>query len=75
MFQMTPDGDFILDICPEKPNLVVAAGFSGHGFKMAPEVGDVLADLATGEKPNYNMETFAFARFEKWKMTKISLGT
>ena len=40
-------------------------GFSGHGFKMAPEVGEVLADLATDQKPNYDMTTFSFDRFQK----------
>ena len=61
---MTPDGDFILDYFPRNKNLVIAAGFSGHGFKMAPEVGEVLADLATDQKPNYNMKTFSFDRFQ-----------
>ena len=60
---MTPDGDFILDKHPRLPNMVIAAGFSGHGFKMAPEVGEVLADLATNRTPKYNMETFSLSRF------------
>jgi len=62
---MTPDGDFILDRHPTIPNLVIAAGFSGHGFKMAPEVGEVLADLSTQKKPEYDMTTFSISRFTK----------
>ena len=64
---MTPDGDFILDTHPQLPNMVIAAGFSGHGFKMAPEVGEVLADLATKRTPKYNMEPFSLSRFYEMK--------
>jgi len=46
MYTMTPDANFIIDIHPGHPNVVFAAGFSGHGFKFAPVVGEVLADLA-----------------------------
>jgi len=44
-YTTTPDQDFVLD---RRGGLVVGAGFSGHGFKFAPAVGRVLADLATG---------------------------
>jgi glycine/D-amino acid oxidase-like deaminating enzyme len=46
MYTMTPDANFIIDVHPAHPNVVFAAGFSGHGFKFAPVVGEVLADLA-----------------------------
>lgn len=47
-YTTTPDEDFILDrIGP----VVIGAGFSGHGFKFAPVVGRILADLATGTRP------------------------
>jgi len=42
-YTTTPDHDFILD---RRGPLVVAAGFSGHGFKFGPAIGRVLADLA-----------------------------
>jgi len=42
-YTTTPDHDFVLD---RRGRIVVAAGFSGHGFKFAPAVGRVLADLA-----------------------------
>lgn len=42
-YTTTPDHDFVLD---RRGRVVVAAGFSGHGFKFAPAVGRVLADLA-----------------------------
>ena len=44
-YTSTPTGEFVLDrVGP----VVVAAGFSGHGFKSAPAIGRVLADLALG---------------------------
>ena len=47
-YTTTLDSDFILD---RRGPLVVAAGFSGHGFKHAPAVGELLADLATTDRP------------------------
>ena len=46
MYTLTPDEDFIVDRHPEHANVVFAAGFSGHGFKFAPAMGEHLADLA-----------------------------
>ncbi|MFM8284553.1 MAG: N-methyl-L-tryptophan oxidase [Planctomycetaceae bacterium] len=46
LYTMSPDGHFILGLHPRHRRVAVAAGFSGHGFKFAPLVGDVLADLA-----------------------------
>lgn len=45
MYTMTPDGHFVVDRLPNQPNVFIAAGFSGHGFKFAPVIGSVLADL------------------------------
>ncbi len=45
-YTCTPDHDFVLD---RVGRLVVAAGFSGHGFKFAPAIGRLLADLATDD--------------------------
>jgi sarcosine oxidase len=51
-FTMTPDEDFIIDRHPEHPQVVIASPCSGHGFKFAPVVGQIAADLAlTGETP------------------------
>lgn len=46
LYTMTPDEHFVLDRHPRHPQLVYAAGFSGHGFKFAAVVGEALADLA-----------------------------
>jgi len=42
------DGDFFLGRDPDRPGLVVAAGDSGHGFKFAPVLGDIVADAVEG---------------------------
>jgi sarcosine oxidase len=64
MFTNTPDGDFFLDVHPEHENVVVGAGFSGHGFKFASAVGEVLADLAAAGDTTLPVEPFRIARFD-----------
>ena len=46
LYTMTPDENFVLDRHPEHENVFFAAGFSGHGFKFAPLIGEIMADLA-----------------------------
>ncbi len=46
MYTLSPDEHFIVDKYPLHENVVIACGFSGHGFKFAPVVGEALADLA-----------------------------
>jgi len=47
LYTNTPDEDFIVDRHPRWSNVVYAAGFSGHGFKFAGVIGEILADLVT----------------------------
>jgi sarcosine oxidase len=59
IYSLTPDEDFILDrVGP----IVIGAGFSGHGFKFGPLLGEVLADLATGEDPRLPAGRFSIER-------------
>lgn len=46
LYTNSPDGHFIIDRHPENENVILACGFSGHGFKFASVIGEVLADLA-----------------------------
>ncbi len=46
----TWDGDFWIDHDPERPGLVVATGGSGHGFKFAPLLGEIIADVVEGRE-------------------------
>jgi sarcosine oxidase len=64
LYTMTPDENFVVDTHPEFPQVTLAAGFSGHGFKFASVLGEVLADLATGLRPAYDLELFSLRRFE-----------
>ncbi len=42
------DGNFFIDADPDRPGLIVAAGGSGHGFKFAPVLGGLIADIVEG---------------------------
>jgi sarcosine oxidase/L-pipecolate oxidase len=64
MYAMTPDEDFILDRFPGYDNVVLGAGFSGHGFKFGPLIGDLLAALLLGEEPEFSLQPFSLARFQ-----------
>ncbi|NXB01026.1 SOX oxidase, partial [Cnemophilus loriae] len=63
LYTNTPDGDFILDRHPKFSNIVIGAGFSGHGFKLAPVVGKLLCELSLGEEPSHSTVHFAITRF------------
>ncbi|KAM6402935.1 peroxisomal sarcosine oxidase [Rhynochetos jubatus] len=63
LYTNTPDGDFILDRHPNFNNIIIGAGFSGHGFKLAPVVGKLLCELSLGEEPSHSTAPFAIARF------------
>jgi glycine/D-amino acid oxidase-like deaminating enzyme len=45
MYTMSADEHFIVDRHPKNPRLVFAAGLSGHGFKFATVLGEILADF------------------------------
>ncbi|XP_074869776.1 peroxisomal sarcosine oxidase isoform X2 [Carettochelys insculpta] len=63
MYTNTPDEDFVLDRHPKFSNIIIGAGFSGHGFKLAPVVGKLLSQLSAGEEPSYALEPFRIRRF------------
>jgi sarcosine oxidase len=63
IYTMTPDGDFILDRLPGCPRIIVASPCSGHGFKFAPVIGDILADLATMGHTEHDISRFSLERF------------
>jgi len=64
MFTNTPDEHFILDTLPDHPQITVGAGFSGHGFKFASAIGEVLADLALEKAPGHDLDLFRLSRFD-----------
>ncbi|WP_123039293.1 N-methyl-L-tryptophan oxidase [Cohnella candidum] len=62
-YTMTPDEHFILDRHPEYAHVAIGAGFSGHGFKFASAVGEVLARMALKEEPGFDLSLFRISRF------------
>lgn len=61
-YDMTPDEDFIID--KVNPTTVIGVGFSGHGFKFAPVIGKLLAELALGKKKlSWDINRFRMQRF------------
>src|SRR5712691_4067502 len=63
LYTMTPDGDFLIDRLPGAPNVIVASPCSGHGFKFAPVIGEILADLAVTDRTDYDISRLCLARF------------
>ena len=59
----SPDGHFIVDRHPEHSRVSLACGFSGHGFKFASIMGEVLADLATAGKTDWPIGFLGLSRF------------
>ena len=68
MYSMTPDKNFVIDFLGGEfgKDVVVGGGFSGHGFKMSPVVGRILADLVlSGEAKGVELKHFRIGRFEE----------
>jgi monomeric sarcosine oxidase len=63
LYTMTPDEHFIIDAHPEFSHCFLAAGFSGHGFKFAPAVGEILADFCMTGTTKHLIDDFRIKRF------------
>ncbi len=63
MYTVTPDRHFIVDRHPEWPPVVLGAGFSGHGYKFAPVIGEALADLVMDHTTDLPIEFLSANRF------------
>jgi sarcosine oxidase len=59
LYDMTENSDFVLDVDPVHPEVVYGYGFSGHGFKFAPLIGEILSELVLGRKPSFPLERFS----------------
>ena len=59
LYTMTADEDFVLD---RVGSVVIGAGFSGHGFKFGPLIGEILANLALGLDPGLDLDRFRAGR-------------
>ena len=66
LFTITPDWHPILDEVPGVKGLYCAVGFSGHGFKLAPSIGEVMSKLVVGEEiSSIDINQLRFTRFEQ----------
>ncbi|XP_004857101.1 peroxisomal sarcosine oxidase isoform X3 [Heterocephalus glaber] len=63
IYTNTPDKHFVLDRHPKYDNIVIGAGFSGHGFKLAPVVGKILYELSMKLMLSYDLAPFRISRF------------
>lgn len=65
MYTSTPDHHFVIDRYPGSERVVVACGFSGHGFKFASVIGEALADLALGGRTALPTDFLGLGRFTR----------
>ena len=64
MFTNTPDTHFLIDFHPVHSQTVIASPCSGHGFKFASAIGEILADLLTEGRTGFDIDLFRLARFD-----------
>lgn len=62
-YTLTPDENFVIGPHPSSGRVLVACGFSGHGFKFTPVIGEVLADLVAAGSTSYDLSHFDPLRF------------
>lgn len=68
VYDVTPDWNPVLGRLPEVQGLVVGYGFSGHGFKLSPGIGRLLAQEALGLPTDVSMAPYALARFRSGQL-------
>ena len=64
MYSLTPDGNFVVDRHPAHRNVILCGGFSGHGFKFAPVIGEIAADLSLDGGTRHPIGFLSLERFE-----------
>lgn len=64
-YDITPDWNPLLGQVPGYDGLYVAAGFSGHGFKLAPTLSEALAQTVLGQTPRLSIEMYNMDRFSR----------
>jgi sarcosine oxidase len=65
MYTNTPDGHFAIGLHPEDSRVTVLSACSGHGFKFAPVVGDIAADLVSEGRTSRDISRFSLTRFSE----------
>jgi sarcosine oxidase subunit beta len=65
LLDLTPDALPVIDKIEEYDGLILASGFSGHGFGIGPAIGGILSDLAMEKEPRLPIDSFSLYRFQK----------
>jgi len=65
MYTLTPDEHFLIGRHPHQRNVIIAGGFSGHGFKFCSVVGELLADLVVNDSTKHDIGLFGFERLAR----------
>ncbi len=73
-YDITPDWNPLVGPVPGYEGLYIATGFSGHGFKLAPTIGEGLAQLVLGQEPRVPIEMYDMARFNQGKTLHGAYG-
>ncbi|MDK1386113.1 FAD-binding oxidoreductase [Sinorhizobium sp. 8-89] len=63
LIDVTPDAVPVISHAENVPGLIIATGFSGHGFGIGPGAGHLVADLVTGDRPIVDPADFRLSRF------------
>ena len=67
MYASAPDDHFVIGLLDGMPQVVVACGFSGHGFKFVPVVGEIVADLVQTGTTAHDIDLFDIERPAVWR--------
>jgi sarcosine oxidase len=62
LFTNIADGHFVIDRLPGAPNVIAASPCSGHGFKFASVIGEILADMTSAKTPPFDLDLFRISR-------------
>jgi monomeric sarcosine oxidase len=75
LYDMTENNDFVMDRDPDHRDIIYGYGFSGHGFKFAPLIGRLLAELVLDVEPSFDLSRFSAQRSRrKPQLTSGQLG-
>ena len=74
LYDTTPDWNPVLGPVPGVPGLQLAFGFSGHGFKLSPMVGKMLAQSMLGETPDLPLHPYRLSRFAEGDLLTGAYG-
>ena len=73
-YDVTPDWNPAIGPCPGIEGLYLAVGWSGHGFKLSPAVGEVVAAEVTGRTPPIDVSELRPERFAEGRLLRLAYG-